>query len=171
MESWLRRIRGALGLGFTWALGWAPIGALLGSALWIILDPPVGWLALAEINAMAFGALGFAGGTLFSMVLGVAEGRTRFDELKLPRFAGWGAVGGLLLGGLTVAAGFWGAGGIPLIGITVVGGATLLGAASAAGSLWVARQAVGGERLAPGEEVAELGSSSDESTGVWGGSR
>ena len=30
MNTWLQRIRGAIGIGLTWAAGWAPIGAITG---------------------------------------------------------------------------------------------------------------------------------------------
>ena len=157
MRGWLQRVRGALGMGLAWALGWAPIGALLGSALWIVLDPPVGLMSVVEINAIAFGGLGFAGGALFSMVLRLAERRRRFDELTVGRFAAWGAIGGFLLGGLAVFAGFWGASGIPVLGITVAVAATVLGSASAAGTLALARRAEDRELLGPGEPTTLRG--------------
>lgn len=150
MKNWLVRVRGALGMGVAWALGWAPVGALLGSVIWLVLSPPVGMMSVVAINAITFGALGFVGGTLFSTVLRLAEGRRRFEELTFPRFAAWGAVGGLALGGLAVAASLWGASGIPLLGVTVAAGATLLGSASAAGSLMLAQRAETGARLDAG---------------------
>ena len=48
---------------------------------------------------MTLGIPGFFGGVIFSMMLGMAEGRRRFDELSLVRFGVWGAVTGVLLGG------------------------------------------------------------------------
>ena len=30
MKNWLRRVRGAIGMGLTWAAGWSPIGAVIG---------------------------------------------------------------------------------------------------------------------------------------------
>jgi hypothetical protein len=45
----------------------------------------------------ALGVPGFVGGALFSLVLGVAGRRRRFDELSVARFAVWGALGGLML--------------------------------------------------------------------------
>jgi hypothetical protein len=30
MQKWLQRIRGAVGIGLTWAAGWAPLGAITG---------------------------------------------------------------------------------------------------------------------------------------------
>jgi hypothetical protein len=46
---------------------------------------------------LIFGVLGFFAGVIFSAFLALTEGRRRFDEMSLPRFAGWGATGGLLL--------------------------------------------------------------------------
>ena len=96
MKKWLKRIRGALGMGLTWAVAWSPFGAILGLVLWVViggtplLNTLVGFVAAAA-------TLGFVGGAAFSVVLGIAEGRRRFDEMSLPRFAGWGALGGLLV--------------------------------------------------------------------------
>ena len=157
MKDWLRRVRGALGMGLTWAIGWAPIGAALGSALWVIFDPPFALTQIVVANATSLGVLGFIGGTMFSTVLRLAEGSRRFDELTLPRFAALGGVGGLLLGGLAVTAGLWGASGVPLLGMAVAGAATLLGASSAAGSLALARRADDQALLEAGADVAGVG--------------
>lgn len=141
MRQSLQRIRGAIGVGLTWAAGWAPIGAVVGVVLHVVLPgTPIGLGAVAALNATTFAVLGFIGGAIFSTVLRLTEGHRRFDELSLPRFAGWGAVGGILLGGLTVTAGLWGASFGP-VGAGMVGAATLLGASSAAGSLALARSA------------------------------
>ncbi len=50
-----------------------------------------------SFGSVFFAMCGFAGGTAFSVVLSVTEGRRRFDEMSLLRFAAWGAVGGFLL--------------------------------------------------------------------------
>lgn len=157
MRKWLRRIRGAIGVGLTWAAGWAPIGALVGVVLHTVLPgAPIGLGAVVALNATTFAVLGFVGGAIFSAVLRLTEGGRRFDELSLPRFAVWGAVGGILLGGVAVAAGFWGAGFGP-IGAGMVGAATLLGAGSAAGSLAFARRADDRERLEANVNVVDAG--------------
>lgn len=140
MRNWLQRVRGAIGMGLTWAAGWAPIGAVVGAVLHVILpETPLGLGAVVLINAATFAVLGFVGGSLFAATLRLAEGHRRFDELSLPRFAGWGAVGGLALGAVAVMAGLWGAGLGPL-GAAMTGAAALLGAGSAAGSLALARR-------------------------------
>jgi hypothetical protein len=162
MRGWLRRLRGAIGIGLTWAAGWAPIGAVLGAVLHFLLPgAPLGLGSVMALNATTFAVLGFAGGATFATLLRFTEGQRRFHELSLTRFTIWGALGGGLLGGLAVAAGLWGAGFGP-IGVAMMGAATLLGAGSAAGTLAVARAADEGPRLEDGEAVAEAGLSERE---------
>ena len=126
MKKWLERIRGTLGMGLTWAAAWLGGGTIVG----LVLVGGGGVLALAQIAVMLTVA-SFVGGVIFSAVLGIAEGRRRFDEMSLPRFAAWGAVGGLLMSLLI------GGGGLPVIMAAFM----LLGAGSAAGSLALARRA------------------------------
>ena len=140
MKKWLQRIRGAIGIGLTWAAGWAPIGAITGWVTGVFLGFPLG--VVAANYAVLFGVLGFIGGTIFSTVLSLAESHRSFDELSLPRFVAWGASGGLLLGGIAVAAGLLGAG-LTVLGAVIIGASTLLGAGSAAGTLVIARPAHG----------------------------
>ena len=94
----LKRIRGALGMGLTWAFGWAIAGLAIGVAS--ILLPGLPWDAFFEVwdaPLPAFAVPGFFAGLFFSTVLGIAGRRHSFQQLSLPRFAAWGAVGGLLL--------------------------------------------------------------------------
>jgi len=90
MRKWLRRIRGALGTGLTWAAAWGGVGAILG--LLGFLGPPFLGPSFMEplgglLAAVSFGVAGFIAGASFSTVLGITEGRRRFDEMSLPRFA------------------------------------------------------------------------------------
>jgi len=150
MKRWLRRIRGAVLMGLTWALVWAPVGVLIG----MVVDPDGSmdepWVAVGAYP-------GFLGGVVFSAVLGIAARRRRLDELSLPRVAAWGAVAGLLVGALPFAIGepttalpLW------LLGGIVMGTTTLLSAVSAAGSLALARRADRRELPDAGEDVAEV---------------
>lgn len=94
----LKRIRGAVGMGLTWAVVWAIAGVLIGVAS--ILLPFLPWHLMFEVFDAPLPALavpGFVGGAFFSIVLGIAGRHRRFDELSLPRFAAWGAFGGALL--------------------------------------------------------------------------
>ncbi len=131
MSLWLQRMRGAVGMGLLWAAAW------FGAGLALLLV--VGVDAADVPFPLGFGMLGFFAGVCFSGVLVVAEGRRRFEQMSLPRFAGWGAVGGVLFS--VVFAGLAGlAGALPVLA-TVFG---LAGAGSAAGTLVVARMATDG---------------------------
>jgi hypothetical protein len=159
MTKWLQRIRGALGIGLTWAAGWAPIGAITGWLTGMFLGFPLG--VVTSNYAVMFGVLGFIGGTIFSTVLSLAEGRRNFSQLSLPRFVAWGALGGLVLGGLAVTAGILGSG-FTSLGAVIAGVATLLGAGSAAGTLAIARSADNQTLLKESEGVAHAGLTPDE---------
>jgi hypothetical protein len=166
----LRRIRGAIGMGLTWAVGWAPIGAVLGAVLRLVLPgSPLGLGSVIALNAASLAALGFVGGAVFSAILRVAEGRRRFDQLSLPRFAAWGAIGGLILGGAAATIGMWGGGW--LLGTGMMGAATILGAVSAAGSLALARGADDRELIASAGDVADVGLTSSERDHLLGPGR
>src|SRR5689334_1245446 len=88
MRKWLRRIRGAIGMGVTWAAAWSVAGMIPRWVLGINADAPF---------PLIFGVLGFIAGLTFSGLIVLAEGRHRFDQISLRRFAAWGAMGGLLL--------------------------------------------------------------------------
>ena len=176
MKKWLRRIRGAVGMGLTWAVGWALFGVLIGVTS--VLLPGLPWHLFFEVFDAPLPALaipGFVGGALFSAVLGIAGRRRRFDELSLLRFGAWGAVGGLLLSlvpaamtavGLASAApgvDLW------LITATISGPMALLSAVSATGSLALARMAEDRELLEASAEVAEVGLAEGEAQQLLGG--
>lgn len=137
MKKWLKRLRGALGMGVTWALAWAIIG---GGIMEGIVDPNG---QILDMWPQTLAIPGFLGGVLFSVVLGLTEGRRRFDELSLSRFAGWGAVAGALLGGVALSLGAFP--GLPFLlrAAVLMGPVTVLGAASASGTLALAKKAVG----------------------------
>ncbi len=127
MTTWGRRIRAAVGIGLTWAAAW------FGAGMVLLLIVGVG---AADVPfPLFFGFLGFLAGATFSIVLGIVARKRRFDQLSLPRFAAWGAVGGLLLSG--VVSLFAGLGEL-LVLSTVFAAA---GALSAAGTLTLARRA------------------------------
>jgi hypothetical protein len=123
-------------MALTWAVIWAPFGPLLG----LIVDPndtmDEPWIAVGALP-------GFFCGLIFSVVLGIAGRRRSIHELSPARVAAWGAAAGFLLMVLnTTALGtpntehlFWRARWV------ITAGVTLLSAASAAGSLLLARMA------------------------------
>lgn len=136
MKRWLRRIRGAVGMGLVWAIAWAVVG---GGVMEGIVDPHG---KILDMWPQTLAIPGFLGGVVFSVVLWMSEGRRRFDELSLPRFGALGGLVGLLLGGLAVGAGA-ASGVLPLWlrAAVIIGPVTLLGAVSASGSLALARMA------------------------------
>ncbi len=152
MKKWLRRIRGAVGTALAWAAAWAGLGAIIG-----LFSGPSGVLLGVFALGVRFGSLGFIGGAIFSTVLGITEGRRRFDEMSVWRFGGWGALGGLLLPMLVLGgpAGLAGEG-------LFVGLVTVLCAGSAAGSLALARRADDRELLEHGADVADIGLTEEE---------
>ena len=131
MRKWLRRIRGAIGMGLIWAVAWGAAGMVPRWILGINADVPF---------PLVFGVLGFIAGVMFSGVLVLTEGRRRFDQMSLPRFAGWGAVGGILLAALFAKAASLGWGDVLAVAPTFA----LASAICASGSLAVARRAVRG---------------------------
>jgi hypothetical protein len=165
MKKWLRRIRGAVGMGLTWAALWALGGVLIGVAS--ILLPGLPWDAFFEVFDAPLPAMavpGFVGGVLFSMVLGIAGRRHRFRDLSLLRFAAWGAVGGLLLilfPFALVAVGLASTEGSHVGAwqaiATISGPFILLSAASASASLMLARKGEDQESLEASEDAAEVG--------------
>ena len=129
MGSWLRRIRGALGVGFTWALAWGVAGLVPRWVFGMNGDAPF---------PIIFGVLGFFAGVTFSALIALTQGRRRFDQMSVPRFAAWGAVGGLVLAGFFAKAASLGWGDV----LAIVPTFALASAACASGSLALARRAM-----------------------------
>lgn len=128
VRKWLRRIRGAIGMGFIWAAAWSAAGLVPRWVFGFNADAPF---------PLIFGVLGFVAGITFSVVLVLSDGRRRFDQISLPRFAGWGAMGGLLLSALFAKAASLGWEDVRVIAPTFA----LACAACASGSLALARRA------------------------------
>ncbi len=146
--KWLRRLRGAVGMGVIWAVAWGAAGNLvtLGLVLRTGSRPDVPFPLL-------FSVFGLLAGVVFSGVLGLVEGRRRFEQLSIPRFAAWGGTGGLLLATTFVLAvsrrdpAF-------LANLLVLGPAVALAAAgSAAASLMLARRTQHHPSLPPYADV------------------
>ena len=158
MRGWARRIRGAIGTGLTWAAAWFGAGMLM-MLTSLLLTGSTG----ADVPyPVGFGALGFIAGVSFSGVLGLVEGRRRFDEMSLPRFAGWGAAGGLLLATVFVSIVSLVEGPAFFENLIVLGPVFgTAGSLCAAGSLALARTASGPE-LAEAAEVDGVGLTESE---------
>ena len=139
----MRRIRGTIGMGLTWAVAWSLVGMAPRWLFGFNADVPF---------PLVFGVLGFGAGVIFSGVLMVTEGRRGFDQLTLPRFATWGAMGGFLLSAIFTRAASLGWADALMIAPTFA----VAGAICASGSLALARRAGLGElpdrtRTAEGE--------------------
>ena len=136
MKIFLRRLRGVIKTGLTWAVGWAGSTTVFS----VILGTPLSRMVGVAFNGAIFGFI--AGGT-FAVILSIAERRHSLADLSLRRVALWGGIGGIALI-LGFAPGFLGSGislqqmvtsyFIPL----VLNG--LLGAGFAAGSVALARR-------------------------------
>ena len=129
MRKWLRRIRGAIGMGFTWGAAWSGAGIVLAVVTRFRADAPF---------PLVFGVLGFIAGVIFSALLALIEGGRTLDQMSLPRFAGWGATGGLLLSALFARAASLGWGDVLAVAPTFA----LACAVCASGSLAMARRTV-----------------------------
>ena len=132
MGKWLRRIRGAIGMGFIWGAAWAGAGFVLAVVTGFKADAPF---------PLIFGVLGFVAGVIFSAFLALTEGRRRFDQMSLPRFAAWGATGGIVLSAVFAKAASLEWGDVILIAPTFA----VACAVCASGSLAVARRAIRAE--------------------------
>jgi len=128
MGTWLRRIRGAIGMGIMWAAAWGAAGSVPRWVFGVNTDAPL---------PLIFGLFGFIAGIVFSAVLALTEGSRKFDEMSLPRFAGWGALSGLVLSAIFARAGSLGWGDVLALTPALV----IASAASASGSLAMARRA------------------------------
>lgn len=149
MKKWQRRIRGAIGMGVTWAVAWFGAG--------LILLLIVGIDAADVPFPLGFGMFGFLAGATFSTLLGLAERGRRFEQMSIARFAGWGGVAGLLLSGIFAFVAALAGETTPLEHLSLLGPVfALAGAASAAGSLALARKAQDGELLDSGRDMADL---------------
>ena len=139
MKKWLRRIRGAVGMGLIWAVGCTLVG-MLGVVVFYTLFPNAP--DVVDVWIPVFAYPGFFGGVIFSAVLWLAEDDRSLDELSLPRIAALGAMAGLLLGVLPFALGtpnvrfpLW------LLVVGIIAYTTLLSTVSAVGSALLFRYA------------------------------
>jgi hypothetical protein len=156
MKKWLRRIRGVIGTAFTWAAVWGGVAFILSLTGFF----GTGTFSIYVVFATLWGKVGFVGGGIFSLVLGIAERRRTFDKMSLPRFGIWGGVGGFLLSLLWL----YGAGPAPTLAEIMSTGLLmgLMGAGSAAGSLALARRADDRQLLHAGADVADVGLTEEE---------
>ncbi len=127
VKTVMRRVRGALGVGALWAAGGALVGGVIEAVLNVL--PGSDLFLGVDIWPAALAVPAFLAGISFAVVLGIVERRRTFNELRVPRLAVWGALGGVALAALV---------GLPAIAIATFG---LTSSALAAGSLALARRA------------------------------
>jgi hypothetical protein len=156
MRTGLRRIRGAIGMGVTWAAAWFAVGGVPRWVFGVDTDAPL---------PLVFGLFGLIAGVVFSAVLALTEGRRRFDQMSLPRFAGLGAMGGLLFSAVFAKAASLGWGDVLALAPTLA----VASAVCASGSLAVARRAVRRELPDSRENTAEDELTDHEKRGLLGG--
>ena len=147
MKNWGRRIRGAIGMGLTWAAAGFIAGTLLARLSSFDVDLPF---------ALLFAPLGFLVGIIFSGILMVIEGGRGFDRMSLARFAGWGAVSGLLLSGIFVVGAAWRGEALWREFLVFGPALAMAGAACAAGSLALARRAERRELPGPSGDPVDV---------------
>lgn len=167
MTGWLRRFKGAIGMG----LIWAATGFMAGGVIELIHNiwpNPIG--AAVDIWPMMLAIPGLFGGLGFSLVLAIAGRHRRFDELSIGRFAMLGAGGGLLAS-LVPATLMTVGGAAPLwrIVLELAGPFAIGGAVAASGTLALARLSEDQELLESGEDVASVGLTADEARELLGG--
>ena len=146
MDNWVTRISRALMMGLAWAVVWVPVGAVAGRLI-------VGELEPEHIGGPLYA--GFLCGAIFSAVAGIASGRRRLRELSFSQAGAWGAVSGLLVGVLPFVLGDQHGSERPvwILPVVVTSSLTLMSAASAVGSAWLARMAKKGKWLDASADV------------------
>lgn len=101
MNNVLRKLRGMLGMGITWGVGWAIVMFIIGTIIGIVdpdaIDPGEEPWRLAGVVSL----VGFLSGTAFAAIFAGAERRRKIRELSVLRSAFWGALGGAVLPLLT----------------------------------------------------------------------
>lgn len=97
MSLFRRRVRGLLGLGAFSGIAWGVIGALIATVA-LIVDPMTVDAGEGPFwAALIIGRAGFVAGVAAGLALMIAERRHSIRDLRLPRVAMWGALGGLAL--------------------------------------------------------------------------
>lgn len=101
MNTLRRKLRGVMGIGLTWGLVWAAIGALTGLVMRLTIPGSVDPGENELVAGAIFGAVGFLSGAGFGILLSFAESRRTILDLSLPRVAMWGVLGSAALPLLT----------------------------------------------------------------------
>ena len=97
MRGFLKRLRGIIGTGLTWAVGFAGIFAVVGFIFGAYSVPRL---------ALVGGFVGLVAGGAFAVILSIVERRHQLKDLSLWRMALWGGLGGILVA--AAFSGSWG---------------------------------------------------------------
>jgi hypothetical protein len=89
MKGFLRRLRGIIGTGLTWAVGFAAFNSI------VALFQGGGWESFLGATIIG-GFFGLVLGSGFASILSLTERHRTLRELSLPRVGLWGAIGGFL---------------------------------------------------------------------------
>jgi hypothetical protein len=130
-------------MGLTWALAWGGAGVVMAVVTGFTADVPF---------PLFFALLGFIAGVIFSAFLALTAGRRSFDQMSLPRFATWGAIGGIAMSVFFARAASLSGGDMLMVGATFA----LASAVCATGSLALARRATRGALPGVTHAPAEL---------------
>ena len=137
MKQFLRRLRGVIGTGLTWAFGWAGLYGAFLLAAWAFGAEAQWELSLVLRLVFNVGTFGFLAGSTFGVVLSIFERHKSLEDLTFKRIALWGSLGGLaVIAMLSVLYG------TPVFTfLTPVILYTLLGIGSATGTVALAKRA------------------------------
>jgi hypothetical protein len=106
MRTFLRRMRGVVVSSVIWAVIWGLAGTSIVLSHVLRYDPRQStelWQVFARAT-LSFAFLGGFSGAVFAVVLAAFERRRTLDELAMGRVALWGALGGMALPLVAVAA-------------------------------------------------------------------
>ena len=109
MKGFLKRLRGVIKTGLTWAIGWPVLGGvlLLGEVVFGLADPSSWDLGGTLVGLGFISAIGFIAGSVFGVVFSILERHKKLEDLSLWRIALWGTVGGLTLRALLGPEFYW----------------------------------------------------------------
>jgi hypothetical protein len=150
MTLW-RRIRGVLGTAATWFVSWATLGAI-----YLLIDMVRNYWSVPEIRDHLFiglaamgifwGVWGAVSGILYGVSVAISQRGRAFAQLRARNLALWGAVSGAAYPGFAWISSVLTPGGTaPADTPLAIALGAVAGAASAGGTLWLARR---GEALA-----------------------
>ena len=155
MKTWVRKLRGILGIGAIWGVAGSVLGFALGAIVSMIWPEvlPTTVVKYVLFMALQHGVTGFVFGSGFAGVLTIMDGRKTIEELTPKRAALWGALVGasfpIIIGLMVMGLGF--GSDLPLAELIFAG----LGSCCVYGAM-TAGVAAGTVSLARGD-LAELG--------------